>query len=100
MFELAHQQLYLRLSTLAFCNIPDDRQHQPPLLDLDRAQHNVDREFRAIGASRPKVQAHTRRTCLRVLQIAGAVRYVAVTKALRDEYLDRLAKHALARQAK
>jgi hypothetical protein len=53
--------LHLRLGTLAFCDIPDHGQYQPLLLDLYRAQHDVDRKRGAIRAPGDKIEACTHR---------------------------------------
>lgn len=47
----------------------------------------------------PKVKADTHGAYLGVLHITGTMRYVAFTKALGDQHLDRLAEHAFARKA-
>jgi hypothetical protein len=41
MFDFAQQLLHLCLGAFALCNITDYRQYQPPLVDLNRAQHET-----------------------------------------------------------
>jgi hypothetical protein len=98
--NLAHQPLHLRLGTLAFCDIPHHGQHQLPLLNLHRAQHDVDRKLRAIGALREELQAGTHGTCLRITHVMGAMRDMPVTKTFRDQHFDGLAEHVFTREPK
>ena len=77
---------------LAVGDVADGAGDQPPVIGLDRAQANLDREFAAVFAQAIELQAHAHRTHLGVGEVLAALLRMLAAKARRHQHLDRVAE--------